>query len=60
MSDDSDSQAKGETEVKVSWVYKLNKEQVLQGLRDRGFEVEKNSRIDELRKLLVKAVKTCH
>jgi len=57
MSDDSDSQAKGETEVKVSWVYKLNKEQVLQGLRDRGFEVEKNSRIDELRKLFVKAVR---
>jgi len=57
MSDDSDSQAKGEAEVKVSWVYKLNKEHVLQELLDRGFEAEKNSRIDELRKLLVKAVR---
>ncbi|CAB0039118.1 unnamed protein product [Trichogramma brassicae] len=43
--------------VKVSWVYELSKDQLVQELATRKVEVSESEKIDELRKKLVKVIR---
>lgn len=52
-----DEQSNTEEKVKVGWVYTLNKDQLKQELLKRNLKVEKNWNFDELRKVLVRAVR---
>lgn len=43
--------------IKVSWVYELSKDEVIDELIARGIKATDDSKLDELRKVLVKAVR---
>lgn len=51
---DEDTRAK---DGKVSWVYELNKEQLIEQLKLRKIDLEESEKFDVLRKRLVDAVK---